>query len=115
MREIKNFNRCYDPKWLEETIARLDNRITAMDIPDGGAYDVSADHVDGNGVYAVYAHLMNGVVAYPGQQVSKGQVIGYMGSSGSSTGTHLHLGTFYGGTKYGEYGGGTVFNPLSLY
>lgn len=68
-----------------------------------------------NGVYAVYAHLMAGVVAYPGQQVSKGQVIGYMGNSGSSTGTHLHLGTFYGGTKYGEYGGGTVFNPLSLY
>lgn len=68
-----------------------------------------------NGVYAVYAHLTGNVVVGPGQQVSKGQVLGYMGSSGSSTGTHLHLGTFYGGTKYGTYGGGSVFNPLSLY
>ena len=68
-----------------------------------------------NGVYAVYAHMISGLTVSPGQTVSKGQVIGYMGSSGSSTGTHLHFGTFYGGTKYGAYGGGTVFNPLSLY
>lgn len=68
-----------------------------------------------NNVYAVYGHLLNSVAVSPGQKVSKGDVIGYMGSSGSSTGTHLHLGVFYGGTKYGAYGGGTVFNPLSLY
>ena len=95
---------------------------TVLSTYDGSISDSCGDYFGNyvwiqhpNGVYAVYAHLMNGVVAYPGQQVSKGQVIGYMGSSGSSTGTHLHLGTFYGGTKYGEYGGGTVFNPLSLY
>ena len=35
-----------------------------------------------------------------------------MGDSGSSTGTHLHFGTFYGAP---EYGGGTSFNPFSLY
>ena len=38
-----------------------------------------------------------------------------MGDSGSSTGTHLHFGTFYGGTQYGRYGGGQMFNPLDLY
>ena len=92
--------------------------------PDSGygAYDMCGDGFGNyvwiqhpSGVYVVYAHLISSVVVSPGQQVSKGQVIGYMGNSGSSTGTHLHLGTFYGGTKYGAYGGGTVFNPLSLY
>lgn len=66
-------------------------------------------------VYAIYAHLTGNVIVYPGQQVSKGQIIGYMGSSGSSTGTHLHFGTYYGGTKYGTYGGGAAFNPFTLY
>ncbi len=88
----------------------------------GGAYDMCGDGFGNyvwiqhpNSVYAVYAHMTSNVVVGAGQVVSKGQVIGYMGCSGSSTGTHLHLGTFYGGTKYGAYGGGTVFNPLSLY
>ena len=92
--------------------------------PDSGygAYDMCGEAFRNyvwiqhpSGVYVVYAHMLGNVVVSPGEQVSKGQVIGYMGNSGSSTGTHLHLGTFYGGTKYGAYGGGTVFNPLSLY
>ena len=88
----------------------------------GSIYDSCGDYFGNhvwiqhpNGVYAVYAHMTSGLAVSPGQTVSKGQVIGYMGSSGSSTGTHLHFGVFYGGTKYGTYGGGTVFNPLSLY
>lgn len=43
--------------WLKNQLTRLDNRITAMDIPDGGAYDISADHVDGGGNYAKYSSL----------------------------------------------------------
>ena len=66
-------------------------------------------------VYAIYAHLTGNVIVSPGQSVRKGQVVGYMGDSGSSTGTHLHFGTFYGGTQYGRYGGGQMFNPLDLY
>lgn len=45
------------------------------------------DH--GLGVYSCYAH-MSEIFARPGESVSRGQVIGYMGSTGLSTGTHLH-------------------------
>ncbi len=44
-----------------------------------------------NGMIIYYAHMMNRFPVSAGQTISKGQVIGYMGSSGSSTGTHLHF------------------------
>ncbi len=55
------------------------------------------DH--GNGKCSIYAHLSNHVV-YSGQYVTAGQVIGYAGSTGYSTGPHLHFETRYYGTKY---------------
>lgn len=63
-------------------------------------------------VYIVYGHMMNSILVSPGQTVTKGQIIGYMGNSGSSTGTHLHFGTWYGGT---QSRGGQSFDPFSLY
>ena len=41
----------------------------------------------------LYAHL-NSFNVKNGQTVSKGQTIGYMGTSGNSTGVHLHFGVF---------------------
>ena len=49
---------------------------------------VKLDH--GNGYYTLYAHLSD-VTVKNGQQVSKGQVIGHMGNTGNSYGTHLHF------------------------
>lgn len=49
---------------------------------------VKIDH--GNGYYTLYAHLSD-VTVKLGQQVSKGQVIGHMGNTGNSYGTHLHF------------------------
>lgn len=58
--------------------------------PDAQGYGnrVILDH--GNGFKTLYAH-MSSVYVSPGQRVSKGEVIGAMGSTGRSTGTHLHL------------------------
>ncbi|MEX0878050.1 MAG: peptidoglycan DD-metalloendopeptidase family protein [Candidatus Spechtbacterales bacterium] len=42
-----------------------------------------------NGTRTLYAHMIQTAVA-SGQSVTKGQVIGYMGSTGRSTGSHLH-------------------------
>lgn len=65
----------------------------------------------GNGYYTVYAHLSSKQVQ-PGATVQKGQQIGTMGSTGRSTGTHLHFGLWIGGEPYH---GGTCVDPLQLY
>ncbi|QGP77916.1 M23 family metallopeptidase [Sphingobium sp. CAP-1] len=58
----------------------------------------------GGGLATGYAH-MSRIAAAPGQRVRRGQVIGYVGSTGLSTGPHLH---------YELYRGGRVVNPLSV-
>lgn len=49
---------------------------------------VVVDH--GNGVTSVYAHLSSTAVVV-GQQVDQGTMLGYEGTTGASTGTHLHF------------------------
>lgn len=43
-----------------------------------------------NGTQTLYAHMTNAIVT-TGQTVSSGQVIGYVGNTGKSTGNHLHF------------------------
>lgn len=59
-----------------------------------GGYTVEIDHQDG--FVSMYLHQTHYVVA-PGDYVSAGQVIGYVGSTGTSTGPHLHFSITYNG------------------
>ncbi|NNM76865.1 M23 family metallopeptidase [Sphingomonas sp. ID1715] len=51
----------------------------------------------GGGIGTAYAHMSRIAVA-PGQHVRQGQVIGYVGSTGLSTGPHLHFEVYRGAT-----------------
>ena len=61
----------------------------------GAGYYVSISH--GDGFASIYMHMTRYVVS-AGQSVTQGQLIGYVGSTGVSTGPHLHFGISYGGT-----------------
>ena len=53
----------------------------------GYGKEIVIDH--GNGVETVYAH-MSGFHVEAGQQVVRGEVIGYVGMTGRTTGAHCH-------------------------
>ena len=67
---------------------------TAYQAGGAGNY-VSINHLDG--FASIYMHMTHYVVTQ-GQTVSQGQLIGYVGSTGVSTGPHLHFGISYAGT-----------------
>lgn len=54
-----------------------------------GGNTVVLDH--GDGIYTIYMHLSKFNVS-PGQVISKGDVVGLVGSTGRATGPHLHFG-----------------------
>lgn len=63
-----------------------------------------------NNYYTMYAHLDEHKVR-EGAYVTRGQVIGLMGNTGNSTGTHLHFSVIIGM----PYEGGTFISPWRLY
>ena len=70
-----------------------------------GGYGNCIQYAIGNGYSVLCGHL-RGYNCKAGQYVTKGSVIGYIGSTGASTGPHLHFTVFQGGS---------TINPLSLY
>ena len=60
----------------------------------GAGHYVALSHGDGFG--SIYMHMTHYIVS-AGDYVDAGQVIGYMGSTGGSTGVHLHFGISYNG------------------
>jgi murein DD-endopeptidase MepM/ murein hydrolase activator NlpD len=67
--------------------------VGAGDIIFAGWYGVYGNAVvidHGKGISTLYAHLSQ-LAVREGQQVNQGQIIGYVGSTGFSTGPHLHF------------------------
>lgn len=69
-----------------------------------GGYGKQVRIAHGGGLMTSYSH-MSRIVAEPGAPVRQGQVIGYVGSTGLSTGPHLH---------YELYRNGVAINPMSV-
>lgn len=65
--------------------------------PGGYGYFVQIDHL--NGYQTVYGH-MSAVFAAEGQTVTRGQLIGAVGSTGNSSGDHCHFEVRYMGICY---------------
>ncbi|MGJ7920627.1 peptidoglycan DD-metalloendopeptidase family protein [Neobacillus sp. LXY-4] len=84
------------------TIKAADNGIVVSAGWDGGyGNKVVIDHQ--NGIRTVYGHLAS-IGVRTGQTVAKGSSIGVMGSTGDSTGVHLH---------FEVYRNGSLQNPIS--
>ena len=83
-------------------VAVTDGRVTGAGRMGGCGNAVRLRH--GNGIDTRYCH-MSRIAVRGGQSVKRGQVIGYVGSTGLSTGPHLH---------YEMYRGGRSVNPASV-
>ena len=69
-------------------VAAGDGRVVAAGWAGGYGREVRIAH--GGGMVSLYGH-MSEIVAAPGSYVRQGQLIGYVGSSGLSTGPHVHF------------------------
>ena len=83
-------------------VAASDGQVIASGWAGGYGRQIRISHV--GGLVTSYSH-MSRMVAEAGSFVRQGQLIGYVGSSGLSTGPHLH---------YEVYRNGTAVNPLSV-
>lgn len=83
-------------------VAAADGQVTGAGWAGGSGRQVRIAH--GGGIVTSYSH-MSRTVAEPGSFVRQGQLIGYVGSSGLSTGPHLH---------YEVHRNGTAVNPLGV-
>ena len=69
-------------------------KVTLATYSSSAGYYVKIDH--GDGFVSIYMHMTHYIVK-KGDKVEAGEVIGYMGSTGTSTGSHLHFGITYKG------------------
>jgi murein DD-endopeptidase MepM/ murein hydrolase activator NlpD len=83
-------------------VAAADGRIVSAGWRGGYGNEVAIAH--SGGIETIYGH-MSSIAAVSGAYVRRGQVIGYVGSTGLSTGPHLH---------YEVHKGGRLVNPLSV-
>jgi murein DD-endopeptidase MepM/ murein hydrolase activator NlpD len=95
--------------WGSPIVAAGDGRVVAAGWGGGFGREVQIAH--GGGITSIYGH-MSEIVAQPGSIVRAGQLIGYVGSSGLSTGPHLHFEVRQGGTPVNPLGVRFVSAPV---
>ena len=74
--------------------ATRSGKVTTATFSSSAGYYVNIDH--GDGFASRYLHMTHYVVS-AGQTVAAGEVIGYVGSTGVSTGPHLHFSLYFNG------------------
>lgn len=76
----------------------------------GAGYGLRAYIMHDKSIISVYGHMSN-LVVKSGQHVERGQIIGYVGNSGRSFGSHLHFGI----TTNGSYSGNANWiDPMGI-
>ena len=100
----RRFHRGVDLKatWGTPIRAAADGRVSYAGWAGGYGRQVRIGH--GEGLATSYSH-MSRIAAAPGQSVRHGDVIGFVGSSGLSTGPHLH---------YEVFKNGKAVNPMAV-
>lgn len=79
-------------------VAAQGGTVTIAQYHSTWGWYVKIDH--GNGLSTLYAHMAQGSLRVSsGQQVSQGQQIGTMGTTGASTGVHLHFEVYQNGVR----------------
>ena len=76
-------------------VAAQSGTVVQAQYHSGWGYYVKINH--GNGLQTLYAHMQPGLRVSVGQYVSQGQRLGTMGTTGSSTGVHLHFEVYKNG------------------
>lgn len=79
-----------------EIYATKSGTVTGATYGEANGYYVTINH--GDGYSSIYAHMTNYVVS-AGDSVKQGQLIGYVGTTGWSTGPHLHFEILYNGSN----------------
>ncbi|MEM9261717.1 MAG: M23 family metallopeptidase, partial [Bacteroidota bacterium] len=77
-----------------DIFATADGTVEKSEYYGGYGEMVTVDH--GYGYETLYAHLSKRAVEV-GEKVKRGDVVGYLGNTGRSTGPHLHYGVYYRG------------------
>ncbi len=90
----------FTPGYGTQVHAIADGVVVSRPMSGWGSYVVIQHEVDGRTVYSGYAHMITGSTVPVGTIVKRGDVIGRVGNTGESSGTHLHFSIILGDSTF---------------